>query len=80
MKKFYKPLIVACGLLGATAMYAQDSTNVATETEPVTEEPTDIYEMDLEALMNMDMEVTVASKKAEKISDAPASITAYSDK
>jgi outer membrane receptor for ferrienterochelin and colicins len=80
MRKFYKPLIVACGLLGATAMYAQDSTNVATETEPVTEEPTDIYEMDLEALMNMDMEVTVASKKAEKISDAPASITAYSDK
>lgn len=79
MKKFYKPLIVACGLLGASTLYAQDSTNVAEEpeTETTTEEVTDIYDMDLEALMNMDMEVTVASKKAEKISDAPGMITVY---
>lgn len=80
MKKFYKPLIVACGLLGASTLYAQDSTNVAEEpeTETTTEEVTDIYDIDLEDLLNM--EVTVASKQAERLSDAPGMITSYSSK
>lgn len=38
----------------------------------------DVFDFSLEELLNI--EITVASKKAEKISDAPGSITAYSSK
>ena len=37
-------------------------------------------DLDLGALFDLNMEVTVASKKAEKISDAPGMIVAWSDK
>jgi outer membrane receptor protein involved in Fe transport len=59
-------------------MYGQDTTNVGTE-KPVktTDDSMDIYNMDLESLMNMNIEVTVASKKAEKISDAPGMVTVH---
>lgn len=53
-------------LLSFQSTYAQDdSTDVD-----------DIFSMDLEQLLNY--EITVASKKAEKLSDAPGAITAYS--
>lgn len=45
---------------------------------PDTSATNSLLDLSLEDLMNM--KVTVASKKAEKLSDAPGSITAYSDK
>ncbi len=45
-------------------------------------QPDDSVEMDdldLNELFTLDLEVTVASKKSEKISDAPGMVTAYSD-
>ncbi len=39
----------------------------------------DMEDLDLGELFDLNMEVTVASKKAEKLSDAPGMIVAYSD-
>ena len=78
MSNFYKPLFLTLGLVTATLMNAQDSTNLATQTSVETrDESMDIYDMDLESLMNMDIEVTIASKKSEKISDASGMITVH---
>ncbi len=52
----------ACMMLAVPAM-AQDD---------------EMEDLDLGELFNLDMEVTVASKKAEKLSDAPGMIVAYS--
>jgi outer membrane receptor for ferrienterochelin and colicins len=67
MFKFYlrRLLLVLFGLMPFTPFAQTDSTTVDNE-----------YDVSLEDLL--DMKVTVASKTAEKISDAPGSITAYS--
>jgi len=87
--EFNRKLLLAtvlgtCMLVTTPSVFAQD---VETPTEEVTEateatEATpiddDIFDMSLDDLLNM--EITVASKKAEKTSDAPGAITAYSAK
>ena len=62
------------GLSSLGLMEAKAQNNVALDNDTTNS----LLDMSLEDLINM--KVTVASKKAEKISDAPGSITAYSDR
>ena len=72
MKTLFLPAIIAWGVIGSSTLYSQDTTNIASK------EPVDIYDIDLEGLLNMT--ITVASKKEEKASDAPGMVTSYSSK
>lgn len=56
-----------------TAPTEEVTTDAVATTEAIDD---DVFDMSLDELLNM--EITVASKKAEKLSDAPGSITAYS--
>ncbi len=71
MKKIITSLsalvFLSCVSFQLSAQVLSDSTQTA-----------DVFDFSLEELLNL--EITVASKKAEKISDAPGSITAYSKK
>lgn len=82
MKKIYLlALSLSSVLLARAQEEAVDPAPPAEEVAEVSDtllsvEDEMLLELDLDFLL--DMEVTVASKSAEKISDAPASITAYS--
>lgn len=73
MRAILKPIILVFGILGSIFTHAQDTTTTKS-TIPIV----DIYEIDLEDLLNM--QITIASKKAEKASDAPGMVTSYSSK
>ncbi|MFQ3575887.1 MAG: TonB-dependent receptor plug domain-containing protein [Cytophagales bacterium] len=69
-----KPLL-SCLALSASLAIAQEIDKVGGIESDST---LNVFELSLEDLMNVS--VTVASKKAEKLSDAPGAITAYTDK
>lgn len=70
-------ILGTCIAVTTPTVFAQETEEVTTEEVATTEEiDDDVFDMSLDELLNM--EITVASKKSEKLSDAPGMITSYS--
>ncbi len=81
MKKPYMKLGIAFATTLGTICLTAPSAVMAQNENPSTakvDTTTNVFELSLEDLLNMP--VTVSSKKEEKLSDAPGSITAYTSK
>ena len=70
MRVLYRYIILTLLAFWSTFTQAQDSSKVKNS------DSLNIYKLDLAELLNM--EVTVASKTSEKVSDAPGMVTSYS--
>ncbi|MCP4521783.1 MAG: TonB-dependent receptor [Cytophagales bacterium] len=76
-KKFLFAAVLGTGMAVHSPLFAQeDGVGEIEEEVVVSINEEDVFELSLDELLNM--EITVASKKAEKISDAPGMVTVYS--